>query len=646
MQGTAGTLTGLQGCHLQQSTKEAEEHFSADEQAVFDMVTECESECYDYVTLETGTDADVCTEIQYTEENNEPVTVKKKKLKVAPSHPGAPCNATCKRNCREKFSEERRQTLLDSYWAMNDKERRDWIFHNVTRREPKRITVTDANRESRRSLTLNYHLPNENMGDKEVVCKLFFLTTLGYHPKNDRMITSIMNGTPAEAITASKERRGRHTPGNKIDHSPIIEHIESFKPSISHYRREHAPNRRYLPSDITCQFMYTDYKEKHSDSKCCYETYRKLLKSQNISFTKLGEEECERCLAQSLHEKTTGHKVTIPTAELEEIVVEDEECGRWLTHITAANNARACYRQDAEKDWPEDYSVRSVDLQKVIMLPRLPGNKTAIFTKRIVAYNETFAAVGKSKKGTSSKKTYCVLWHEGVAKRSAEEVTSAFVKALSQPPEREIKHAVLWLDNCTAQNKNWSLMTCLAYLVNSDENNLEDITLKYFVPGHTFMSADSVHHGIERAMKQRPEGKIFYYDDFISVVEESGKNVSAIKMTNDDVLKWKAEHSQTKMKKSTFKLADMAVIKFQKGSLTMAIKACHSDEAFIEVDFGKATLKNMKCPGKLRPADRGVPKAKKADILSKLCSLMPPNRRLFWENLPETDCPDEDSDSN
>jgi len=29
----------------------------------------------------------------------------------------------------------------------------------------------------------------------------------------------------------------------------------------------------------------------------------------------------------------------------------------------------------------------------------------------------------------------------------------------------------------------------------------EDITLKYFEPSHTIMSADSVNHGVEKAMQ-------------------------------------------------------------------------------------------------------------------------------------------------
>ena len=66
---------------------------------------------------------------------------------------------------------------------------------------------------------------------------------------------------------------------------------------------------------------------------------------------------------------------------------EDYTCGlckTWLRHKQAARKARELYQHDANGPCIEGTTIRSVDLQKVIMLPRMPGNKTAIFTRRIV----------------------------------------------------------------------------------------------------------------------------------------------------------------------------------------------------------------------------------------------------------------------
>lgn len=61
---------------------------------------------------------------------------------------------------------------------------------------------------------------------------------------------------------------------------------------------------------------------------------------------------------------------------------------------------------------------------------------------------ETFATVGK--KSSSKKNSLSVIWHEGIAGRTAAEVASAFVTAIQQ--ERDVRQVIYWVDNCTAQN--------------------------------------------------------------------------------------------------------------------------------------------------------------------------------------------------
>jgi hypothetical protein len=205
-----------------------------------------------------------------------------------------------------------------------------------------------------------------------------------------------------------------------------------------------------------------------------------------ISFTKLGEEQCEVCVVHEAHAKTHGS--------------DDEkagctECIAWQRHFDKAERGRELYREDAMRRFGEDFSYRSVDLQKVIMLPRMPGLKTAIFTGRIIAFHETFASLGDKKANPDKRPNIYVAWNEGIAGRSAGEYTSTFYAAIKQ--ERDVKHFVYWLDNCSGQNKNWTLFSALTILVNSDQIEAEDVTLKFFEPGHTFMSADSVHAGVE-----------------------------------------------------------------------------------------------------------------------------------------------------
>ncbi|KAJ8346822.1 hypothetical protein SKAU_G00282230 [Synaphobranchus kaupii] len=285
---------------------------------------------------------------------------------------GKPCGETCRKKCPEKISEERQSVVHRTYWTMTYMEKWTFIFTMVSQRAIKRHTAPVP---SRRGESLVYHL-TDDLGRPQDICKAFFLTTLGYHPKNDRL--------------------------------------------------------------------------------------------------------------------------------------------KWEEHKGRAEAGRHHYRADAERK-EADLTIRSVDLQKVIMLPRMPGVKTAVFTKRISAFHETFATARK--KSATKKKSISVIWHEGIAGRKAEEVASAYITALWK--ERNITRVICWLDNCTAQNKNWCLLTTLVSVVNDPTQAVKEVTLKYFEPGHTFMSADSFQHGVELEMKRQSGGAVLDFEDFRNVVASS-----------------------------------------------------------------------------------------------------------------------------
>ena len=151
----------------------------------------------------------------------------------------------------------------------------------------------------------------------------------------------------------------------------------------------------------------------------------------------------------------------------------------------------------------------SVDLQKVMLLPRLPGLKKAISCKRLVAFNESFVPV-RTKYG----KALGVLWHEGIAGRSAAEVAGTFINVVRSS-------RLFWADNCSGQNKNWYLFSALIKEINILCGNAETITIKFFEPGHTFMSADSFHAQVEKGIKKKI--KLQDYQDLVDIVNEKGE---------------------------------------------------------------------------------------------------------------------------
>ena len=88
--------------------------------------------------------------------------------------------------------------------------------------------------------------------------------------------------------------------------------------------------------------------------------------------------------------------------------------------------ARQGYKSDktvSEGKSNNDTIFFSLDLQKVRMLPEIPGVKSAVFTGRICAYNESFSPIGRQK-----GKSYAIIWHQGISGRNDEDIASAFRK--------------------------------------------------------------------------------------------------------------------------------------------------------------------------------------------------------------------------
>lgn len=301
----------------------------------------------------------------------------------------------CHRRCKALFNKDHRTSINTQYWSMNWQERRIFVSSNVDVHDVKRRR---GSAESARKRTFKYFL--KSGGTKHEVCKTFFLSTLGYDPKNDRVITNVLAKQDPMNIVPSGDKRGKHTKTPRIDRESIKKHVESFNPCVSHYRREHAPHKRYLPSDITIRNMHRDFITTHPNIKCSYELYRICVsKDGNISFASLGHEECELCESFKLHNP----------AHTEHSLSEDcSDCNFWKEHIKKAKEGRETYRIDAEYDFPASTVCVSADLEKVIMLPRIDMFKKVLFNQRIIVFNESFVPVGKKAK----IKPFACLWHE------------------------------------------------------------------------------------------------------------------------------------------------------------------------------------------------------------------------------------------
>ena len=369
------------------------------------------------------------------------------------------CGPKCRRKCTEHLTEERRESINRQYWELSHERRGDWLFRVVREVGVKRKTVEEESRKVKRTKTYEYFLPN-NKREHIQVCQLFFLRTLGY--TNNKKLVCLFRA-PQEKIAAKNDERGRHEPSNKTGEDiikAIDDHIMSANPTCSHYRRKHAPQRFYLPSELKATTLHRYFKETYPEWNVHYDIYRQRIKALNISFAKLGLEDCERCLAHTQHmersitSKYTNHGVDYVMSKLVnavECATENcEECADYKKHEMLYKVAREEYEKDKKSEVPEDTIIATTDMQKVIMLPRMPGIKLCIFTKRLTTFHMTFAPVGGMTQGKG--RPIGIIWHDATRGRQDKDVTSTFVKYLKYM--RNKKKVVLWVDNCSAQNKN------------------------------------------------------------------------------------------------------------------------------------------------------------------------------------------------
>ena len=165
-------------------------------------------------------------------------------------------------------------------------------------------------------------------------------------------------------------------------------------------------NTYHLSSMLNAQcMMYEEFVPLYPHVSITYCTYNSLVKKMKISFAKLGQAECETCLEQISHQhhENTRYNAIKEISDLINVLINDVNCRSmscqvcydYEKHLERAIIARSEYMNDSNSYiFRKDETIQSVDMQKVIMLTRMPGVKRAVFTKRIVAFNITFAPLG------------------------------------------------------------------------------------------------------------------------------------------------------------------------------------------------------------------------------------------------------------
>lgn len=532
-------------------------------------------------------------------------------------HDVKPGCGKCRRSCHKKFPYARRKVLNTQYWLMDFQERRIFISTSITKETVQRRRSGDG---TFRSCTYRYFLTTD-LGEKAEICKTFFLTTLGYDQKNDRIVTNVLRSMDSTKNFLT-DGRGLHKRNRMLDREIMKKHVESFHPCVAHFKRELGLNKRYLPSDITLPFMHKDFLEKHPHiTNCSYDIYQDFVtKELNITFTSPEPEDCALCNYYKLHNATHT---------LSSMGTDCHPCSQWLIHVEKAEQAQRKYNDDVKYN-ADDESICcvSADFQKVVMLPRIEMFNWVVFGPRIVAFNQSFVPLNDK-----HLKPLACLWHECISGRSKDDLVSAFNAFFCHVAE--VDQIIVWMDSCNTLYKNWTLFSYLIYIINSGLIAAEAILFRYYEAGHMLTTVNGFHYQCELAMQKKRD--IYNFDDFSSSVRTSlAEDIDIKKMREDDFYIWPDHSSLQRIINTKPKplLAEMVEVYAVRGKYSLCYKTRFTQKKYKEVKFLKMkALKNGLETQEVFANPRGIDEERKTMILQSLSDIVPPNRMQFWKNL-------------
>ena len=124
---------------------------------------------------------------------------------------------------------------------------------------PIRLRKKKTTRKRERRYTSVFHMENDT-GEKITVYQKYFLSTL----TTDKTIQTVLSKSEgSRTISDVSDKRGKRIPGNKISNDisdKANSHILRFNPSISHYRKKHAPKIFFISPEFNVSMVsYTYY---------------------------------------------------------------------------------------------------------------------------------------------------------------------------------------------------------------------------------------------------------------------------------------------------------------------------------------------------------------------------------------------------
>lgn len=529
----------------------------------------------------------------------------------------AACTEKCKLRCFNNFSEQDRQNIFSSYWSLaNIEKQRQFIHNSMVTNEPRYRYVREGGIRPVRQKNMKYFFTiNENVTR---VCKVFFMNTLNI---NSRIIRTVLEKSNKVAnVLLESDQRGKH--GNQPKVKPEIrEGIKAFIESIpkieSHYTRAHS-SKLFIDGSKTVTNLHKDYVIQCKEKKIEYGNYQLFYRifntEHNISFFSPKKDQCELCVA---YENSDENQKNCLKQEYD-------------IHISEKEMSRAEKKSDKVKKFSNTI-VAVYDMQAVMQLPK--GDVSVFY------YKSKLNVINFTIYNMIDNDCDCFVWDESCANRGSNELGTCVLRFIKEKSiNNNIQHFVFYSDNCAGQQKNKFMLAIYFYAVRY--LNVESITHKYLIKGHTQNEGDSVHSLIERNVKRHlKSGPIYTPETFISVIrnaKKTGNPYKVFEMCFEDFYDVKQLHSDIgPIVMKQIKMNDVKILKvMQDNPNKLFYKTSYSQENFEEATVIKKNASKEIQLVQLFTVKPGISESKKSGLLELVNkNLIPKYYKSFYENL-------------
>lgn len=479
-----------------------------------------------------------------------------------------------------------------------------------------RLDAND-NRAKSKKYSVFYNISSK--GHRIPVCKNALLTIFKISTKRLRRISSLL----AEG-KSPRDMRGKNLKSHAIENEVcdlIRGHISSFPLKSSHYT---GTIINYLSADLNLKTMHSLFLEKYPDSQVKYSFYYTFFKENfNYRFGRPQKDVCGTC-----EDLSTKIKNPVLNDVAKRVAVAEK-----MIHLRKSKKFYSSLKDVGKRcvDEEDTYGV-VIDYMQNLPLPHIPVQE--IFYYRQLWVN--CFCIYDLKTKTSKIYTY----HEGIAKKGANEVCSFLYDYIQKNIPVTAKEIHLFSDGCPGQNKNHTVLRFLLGL--SIKRN---ITIKQYFPtrGHSYLPCDR-HFGIIKRRLKREDRVYSPMQYSIMINESSNGKIESILLENNDIVldfnKWWPKYFKKLVaptqplsdKRSTlFKISEYSYFEMRSGELT----AFETIKGLVKDNFKltRPNIRNMDLPKEKAFSGMNVINEKKIGDIKKVLHYVPEEYRNFYDRI-------------